>query len=162
MYEEMWDVYLRGHRYVAEPWHGPEQHVTGAKSRAHAIHLAQLFQEEIDEMAKRSGSTKEKPSGSAAVKRVKDDPSLSKRLLDPRLPKVGEDFTKEYKGEKHKVRRTEAGLVWNGKTYGSISGLAAEMTGRKVIDGFAFFRKELGLDQKAASTRKPRPVAKKK
>lgn len=68
---------------------------------------------------------------------------------DPRLPKVGTTIEREYKGKKLHVTVAEDGFTFGGKSYKSLSALAAHITGAKAINGFLFF--QLGDYAKKAS-----------
>lgn len=61
---------------------------------------------------------------------------------DPRLPAVGTTFTKCFKGKELHIEVTENGLLYEGKIYKSLSGLAMEIT-QYPISGYVFFHKEL-------------------
>lgn len=58
---------------------------------------------------------------------------------DPRLPKVGTTIEREYKGKKLHVTVAEDGFTFSGKSYKSLSALAARITGAKAINGYLFF-----------------------
>ena len=68
--------------------------------------------------------------------------STVKRLLpavaDPRLPPVGQQIAREYKGRNVVVAVREAGFEYEGKLYKSLSAVAREVTGTK-WNGFLFF-----------------------
>jgi hypothetical protein len=68
--------------------------------------------------------------------------STVKRLLpaiaDPRLPPLGEEIAREYKGRNIVVKVREAGFEYEGKLYKSLSAVAREVTGTK-WNGFLFF-----------------------
>jgi hypothetical protein len=70
------------------------------------------------------------------------------RLDDPRLPKVGATIVKVYQGKEHHVKRTAAGLEWNGKTFESLSKVACAISGRTGANGFQWFGPALGLDNR--------------
>ena len=57
---------------------------------------------------------------------------------DPRLPPVGEEIAREYKGRKIVVKVRDAGFEYEGKLYRSLSAIAREVTGTK-WNGFLFF-----------------------
>ena len=57
---------------------------------------------------------------------------------DPRLPAVGEEIAREYKGRTIVVRVLGAGFEYNGKIYKSLSAIAREVTGTK-WNGYLFF-----------------------
>lgn len=58
---------------------------------------------------------------------------------DSRLPKVGTTIEREYKGKKLHVTVAEDGFTFSGKSYKSLSALAAHITGAKAINGYLFF-----------------------
>ena len=58
--------------------------------------------------------------------------------------KTGTVLTREWNGQCHRVMVADAGFVWNGKTYDSLSGIAFAITGSK-WNGPRFF----GLRDKA-------------
>ncbi len=68
---------------------------------------------------------------------------------DPRLPKVGTALQREYKGKKLQVTVEADGFTFGGKSYKSLSALAAHITGAKAINGYLFF--QLGDYAKKAS-----------
>ena len=59
---------------------------------------------------------------------------------DPRLPKVGTTIERVYKGKKLLVTVAEDGFTFAGKSYRSLSALAAHITGAKAINGYLFFQ----------------------
>jgi hypothetical protein len=69
---------------------------------------------------------------------------------DPRLPAVGEEIRRDYKGRSIVVRVRECGFEYEGKLYKSLSAIAREVTGTK-WNGFLFFgcaAKKGGADEK--------------
>jgi hypothetical protein len=61
-------------------------------------------------------------------------------VRDPRLPKLGTTIEREYKGKKLHVTVAEDGFTFAGKSYKSLSALAAHITGAKAINGYLFFQ----------------------
>jgi hypothetical protein len=59
---------------------------------------------------------------------------------DERLPKVGTTIERVYKGKKLLVTVEAEGFTFGGKSYRSLSALAAHITGSKAINGFLFFQ----------------------
>lgn len=57
---------------------------------------------------------------------------------DPRLPRAGTTLTREYKHFAHEVQVLEDGFLYRGRTYGSLSAIAKEITGTP-WNGFLFF-----------------------
>ncbi len=57
---------------------------------------------------------------------------------DPRLPAVGEEIAREYKGRSIVVRVLASGFEFDGKIYKSLSAIAREVTGTK-WNGYLFF-----------------------
>ena len=57
---------------------------------------------------------------------------------DPRLPAVGEEIARDYKGRSIVVKVREGGFEYEGKLYKSLSAIAREVTGTK-WNGFLFF-----------------------
>lgn len=67
--------------------------------------------------------------------------STNKGGVDPRLPAVGEVISRVYNDEKHEARVLEGGRLLHtnsGKEFGSVSGVAKEITGRST-NGYDFF-----------------------
>jgi hypothetical protein len=58
--------------------------------------------------------------------------------IDPRLPAVGEEIVRDYKGRTIVVKVRERGFEYEGKLYKSLSAIAREVTGTK-WNGFLFF-----------------------
>ena len=150
---EEWGVYVTDEGFRAEQWHGNEGLHTLAANQAMAESLAaQYNHEREEEMAKGKGSKKAKREKKAKAEKVKE-PSV--RLNDKRLPQVGSEMVRQYQGKELRVKVTENGLIWNGDTYQSLSGLAKAITGYKTISGYQFFSECLeGTEPKKA--RKPR------
>lgn len=65
----------------------------------------------------------------------------SERERDPRLPPPGETITRDYKGSSHVVTVAEAGFLYEGRTYASLSAIAKRITGSH-RNGFRFFQLE--------------------
>jgi hypothetical protein len=63
---------------------------------------------------------------------------LLKTAPDPRLPAVGVEIARDYKGRKIVVQVREGGFEYEGKLYKSLSAIAREVTGTK-WNGFLFF-----------------------
>lgn len=82
----------------------------------------------------RTASREKATEGKRSRARVKP---LGER--DPRLPKVGTTIEREYKGKKLHVTVEADGFTFGGKSYKSLSALAAHITGAKSINGFLFF-----------------------
>ncbi len=57
---------------------------------------------------------------------------------DPRVPGVGEEIAREYKGRNIVVKVRESGFEYESKIYKSLSAVAREVTGTK-WNGFLFF-----------------------
>ncbi len=57
---------------------------------------------------------------------------------DPRLPAVGEEIVREYKGRTIVVRVLAGGFEYDGKIHKSLSAIARELTGTK-WNGYLFF-----------------------
>jgi hypothetical protein len=57
---------------------------------------------------------------------------------DPRVPGVGEEIAREYKGRSIVVKVRESGFEYDGKLYKSLSAVARVVTGTK-WNGFLFF-----------------------
>ena len=64
--------------------------------------------------------------------------SKGKSSRDRRLPIVGSEIIKKYKGQQYVIKVTEKGFEFNGKTYRSLSRIAEEITGVH-WSGYAFF-----------------------
>ena len=62
---------------------------------------------------------------------------------DPRLPAVGEEIAREYKGRTIVVRVLASGFEYDGKIYKSLSAIAREVTGTK-WNGYLFFGLRVG------------------
>ncbi len=73
-----------------------------------------------------------------------------KAVLFKRL-KAGTSVVREYQGVRHIVTISEAGFVWQGKTYDSLSAIAREITGSR-WNGPRFFGLRTG--ERAGSARK--------
>ena len=58
---------------------------------------------------------------------------------DARIPPVGTEIAKRYKGRELKVVVLDQGFQFEGETYSSLSKLARVVTGQKSINGVAFF-----------------------
>jgi len=78
----------------------------------------------------------------ATLESVIANPTILKKPKDPRLPTIGTKFVKRFKGKDLEIEVTENGLVWEGKTYKSLSGLAMAIT-EYPISGYVFFHKEI-------------------
>lgn len=77
----------------------------------------------------------------AAPLRRRLSPEVSKKLLDPRdprLPPVGTELTRRIKGVEHKVIVHESDFEYGGKRYPSLSVVARVISGTK-WNGYAFF-----------------------
>ncbi len=59
---------------------------------------------------------------------------------DPRLPKAGTTIEREYKGKKLHITVEADSFTFGGKSYKSLSALAAHITGAKAINGYLFFQ----------------------
>jgi hypothetical protein len=57
---------------------------------------------------------------------------------DPRIPRVGQTVTREYRGRSVCVKILAEGFEWNGRVYGSLSAVAWHATGTR-WNGYAFF-----------------------
>jgi hypothetical protein len=106
-------------------------------------------------IAKKAGTaaaTKKTPKSSLAKKtsgrrtakkaepvRVAPQKARKKVDRDPRIPAIGQTLEREFKGKKIVVKVTAEGFLYEGKTYGSISGLARSITGY-MISGPVFFK----------------------
>ena len=69
------------------------------------------------------------------------DGTVQRRLpsqADPRLPAVGEEIARDYKGRSIVVKVREGGFEYDGRIYKSLSAVAREVTGTK-WNGFLFF-----------------------
>lgn len=66
---------------------------------------------------------------------------------DPRLPPLGANLTRTYKGQEISVRVRQSDFEFNGETFGTLSAIANRVTGSHV-NGFAFFK--LGRKEGAA------------
>lgn len=78
----------------------------------------------------------------ASLESVIANPTILKKPKDPRLPAVGTNFVKRFKGKDLMIEVKEDGLYWEGKCYKSLSGLAMAIT-EYPISGYVFFHKEL-------------------
>ena len=78
----------------------------------------------------------------ATLESVIANPTILKKPKDPRLPAIGTKFVKRFKGKDLEIEVTDEGLVWEGKTYKSLSGLAMAIT-EYPISGYVFFHKEI-------------------
>lgn len=78
----------------------------------------------------------------ATLESVIANPTILKKLKDPRLPAVGTKFVKRFKGKDLEIEVKEDGLYWEGKCYKSLSGLAIAIT-EYPISGYVFFHKEI-------------------
>lgn len=94
---------------------------------------------------KSAGKARKTPKAAAA----KATPAKAAKPRDPRLPAVGSEIVRPYKGKDYRVTVTADGFRYGGKDYRSLSALASEITGAESINGFLWF----GLVQ--------RPTAKK-
>jgi hypothetical protein len=64
--------------------------------------------------------------------RVLCDDAPNASLLSPApLPRTGTILVREWRGTTHHVTVTDAGFLWNGKTYGSLARIAHAITGTK-------------------------------
>ena len=81
-------------------------------------------------------SVRQLPPRNDRWKRVGHEKPVPQR--DPRLPKPGSTLVRHYKGVNIVVDVTEAGFVWNGDEYRSLSAVAKAITGSHV-NGFAWF-----------------------
>lgn len=61
------------------------------------------------------------------------------RKRDPRLPAPGETIRRTYKGTEHVVTILEEGILYEGRTYASLSAVAKCITGSH-RNGFRFFQ----------------------
>lgn len=98
----------------------------------------------------RKGRSKNKTKTAAREKQIR---TKAKPVggRDPRLPKVGTSIEREYKGKKLHVTVAEEGFTFGGKSYKSLSALAAHITGAKAINGFLFFQLgDYAKDKKAS------------
>lgn len=103
----------------------------GDLDRQSAAVLKKLMRE--DENA-RSAATVQPASASDAL-----ITSSKVRLAEsPRILKPGAVMTREWQGRIERVMALEEGFAWNGKTYGSLSGVAFAITGVK-WNGHRFF-----------------------
>lgn len=64
--------------------------------------------------------------------------SKNKFVRDRRLPIVGTEILKKYKGKQYIIKIVENGFEYNGKTYRSLGKIAEEITGVH-WSGYAFF-----------------------
>lgn len=78
---------------------------------------------------------------------------------DPRTPAVGTTIRKTYKGKDLAVVVLADGFKFNGKVYGSLSGLAEELTGCK-RSGYAFFGLLAPATKKASASPAPKVARK--
>jgi hypothetical protein len=106
------------------------------ESSKRPVPLAQL-------VAKYSKKGRSKNATKSAKREKSTEPKKSKAKpvgdRDPRLPKSGTTIEREYKGKKLHVTVAEDGFTFGGKSYKSLSALAAHITGAKAINGYLFF-----------------------
>ncbi|MCA9315209.1 MAG: DUF2924 domain-containing protein [Planctomycetes bacterium] len=69
------------------------------------------------------------------------------RERDPRLPKPGDLITRTFQDKEIRVQVLDAGFLYDGKTWRSLSAIAKEVTGTS-WNGFLFF----GLQSRAKTT----------
>ncbi|MGE0191979.1 MAG: DUF2924 domain-containing protein [Planctomycetota bacterium] len=69
------------------------------------------------------------------------------RERDPRLPRPGGVLTRTFQGKEVKVQVLDAGFLYEGKTWRSLSAIAKEVSGTS-WNGFLFF----GLQTRAKTT----------
>ena len=60
------------------------------------------------------------------------------RERDPRLPRPGAVLTRSFQGKEHRVQVLDAGFLYEGKTWRSLSAIAKEVSGTS-WNGFLFF-----------------------
>jgi len=100
-------------------------------------------------MAKKKSAKKRTARKKAATKRApkKAEPtpkappaeaSTPPRERDPRLPRPGGVLTRTFQGKEVKVQVLDAGFLYEGKTWRSLSAIAKEVSGTS-WNGFLFF-----------------------
>ncbi len=104
--------------------------------------------------AKKRGSTTEASAKEVAPGKART--SKASRGRDPRLPKPGTVLQRAWHGKTYEVTVNESDFTFKGKAYGSLSGLAREITGAKSINGVAWF----GLAERPATKAKDAKKAK--
>ncbi len=65
-------------------------------------------------------------------------PEATPRPRDPRLPRPGALLTRTFQGKEVRVQVLEAGFLYDGKTWRSLSGIAKAVSGTP-WNGFLFF-----------------------
>lgn len=93
----------------------------------------------------KKGRSKNKSKATKRAKSTDQKKSKSKTKpvggRDPRLPqKNGTVIERIYKGKKLHVTVEQDGFTFGGKSYKSLSALAAHITGAKAINGYLFFQ----------------------
>ena len=83
----------------------------------------------------------------AAKPAPKSEPEAPARERDPRLPKPGDLITRTFQDKEIRVQVLDAGFLYDGKTWRSLSAIAKEVTGTS-WNGFLFF----GLQSRAKTT----------
>ncbi len=92
----------------------------------------------------KKGRSKNKTKTAAREKKPGEKKSKSRVKpvggRDPRLPRQGTTIEREYKGKKLHITVEQDGFTFSGKSYKSLSALAAHITGAKAINGYLFFQ----------------------
>ena len=60
-------------------------------------------------------------------------------VQDPRLPRLGTEITKVYRGLRLTVRVLDGAYEWNGQNYRSLTAIAKAVSGQPFINGRLFF-----------------------
>jgi Protein of unknown function (DUF2924) len=103
--------------------------VVGVETKSN--NRAYLVKRIVEKLQAQIASDAVSPTASSA-KNKRDD-------RDARLPAVGTILEREHDGKKVKVKVLDEGFEFQGKTYGSLSTIANEVTGTS-WNGFLFFR----------------------
>ncbi len=89
---------------------------------------------------KRPAKAKPAPANTAAPA----TPAKPPRERDPRLPRPGAVLTRTFQGKEHKVQVLDAGFLYEGKTWRSLSAIAKAISGT-AWNGYLFW----GLQKRA-------------
>lgn len=99
--------------------------------------LSERAQERIEELIPEALAWWESRR-SKATRRARPKPKPQPVVRDCRLPKPGTVLVRDYKGTRIEIEVLEKGFAYEGRTYRSLSAVAAEITGAH-WNGFLFF-----------------------
>ena len=85
-------------------------------------------------------ATKKAPAKPRKAAEPKEKRPAAPRERDPRLPAVGTEMVRPYKGKDIRVKVLDDGFEYEGTHYRSLTKVAMAVTGYRAISGPAFFR----------------------